>query len=213
MARHTNSNSESETSRSRNTHGGNNSNGGNNNNDNSGTSGKDTNHSTGHGGKHRLNAAQQNYLRELVKTHVTNNHPSLIPIPHPADLSLYSDDFLRRYRDRYNLDCNDNFTLQGYLLGSDIGNQTQSFSNISMNAKADANGKTTEKLLKQSKKSKEKVQGGISKPTTKRVMRDELVAKVADHFNTNQPREVNVVPQFIYKVRNRNRRFRMEFRD
>lgn len=173
MARRTtNSASESETTTTTTTRGrsqGSGSQGGNSNNSNTNSS----------SGKHRTTAAQQAYIKELVRTHITNNHPNLKPQPHPTDISAYSDQFLRKYRDRYKLDCPDNYTLQGYLLGSTVGSQTVS-------------------------------QGKIQKD---RVSRDKLVDVVSKHWNSVQYKEAVVIPQFIYKVRNKKRQFRMEFRD
>ena len=68
--------------------------------------------------KQRLTTAQQQYLKDLVRTHVTNNHPDLTPKPDPMDFESYSDDFLRRYKDRFQLNVEDHLSIQGYLVGS-----------------------------------------------------------------------------------------------
>lgn len=112
MARNPNSNSESE-SRSRA--------------NNTGASGPKAGVSSRSNVKQRLTAAQQQYIKDLVKTHITNNHPQFLAKTDPVDFESYSDDFLRRYKDRFQLDVEDNMTLRGYLLGSQLGSKTYSY--------------------------------------------------------------------------------------
>lgn len=112
MARNPNSNSESE-SRSRAT--------------NTATSGPKPGVSSRSNVKQRLTTTQQQYIKDLVKRHITNNHPHNLPKTDPVDFESYSDDFLRRYKDRFQLDVEDNMTLKGYLLGSQLGSKTFSY--------------------------------------------------------------------------------------
>ncbi|QLG73543.1 hypothetical protein HG535_0F00530 [Zygotorulaspora mrakii] len=166
MARPTNSNSESE-SRTRAT-----------------TSGGAVGNTTGgarSNTKQRLTAAQQQYLKDLVKTHVTNNHPDLTPKPTPIDFESYPDQFLRQYKERFKLKIEDNMTIQGYLLGSQLGAKTCSYKK---NAQSH----------------------------DRRVHKKELATEVKKHFTSYGIKEAECIPQFIYKVKNQKKKFRMEFR-
>lgn len=133
-------------------------------------------------GKQRLTVAQQQYLKELVRAHVHNNHEDNFPHPHPLDFEAYSSDFLRRYKDRHQLSVKDNMTLQGYLLGSKLGMHTES-----------------------QKKNK------LSLPDS-RITKKELAGEVKRHFMANSVKEAECIPTFIYKVKNSRKKFRMEFR-
>lgn len=151
------------------------------------TSGSGSNtksNSSGSGsGKHRLNAAQQQYLKDLVNTHITNNHRDIVnPKYGPSDFEHYSDDFLRRYKDHYSLNCPDNMTINGYLLGSELGSKTYSF-----------------------KRNK------VSAPDA-RILKKDLAAEVKRHFNSYPVKEMDCIPQFIYKVKNQKKKFKMEFK-
>lgn len=134
------------------------------------------------GGKQRLTAAQQQYLKELVKTHIHSNHPDNTPQPHPANFESYSDDFLRRYKDHFHLPLEDNMSIQGYLLGSDLGTKTYSF---------------------------RRNQKGVP---DSRVSKRELAMEVKRHFTAYSVKETECIPAFIYKVKNQKKKFRMEFR-
>ena len=142
-------------------------------------SGSNTNSSSN---KQRLTAAQQQYLKSLVSSHITNNHPDLQPKYSPVDFEHYSDEFLRNYKDRFALDTQDNMTFQGYLLGSRLGSKTYSFR-----------------------------RNMIGTPDA-RVHKKELSEKVARHFDQQQVKEMECIPQFVYKVKNQKKKFRMEFR-
>lgn len=132
--------------------------------------------------KQRLTAAQQQYLRDLNRKHITNNHPDLIPRPDPVDFESYSDEFLRRYKDHYGIDARDNLTLPGYLLGSQIGSRTYSYR-----------------------------QNHPDNPHH-RVTKRELASQVSRHFTAHTVKEADCIPQFIYKVKNQKRKFRIEFK-
>ncbi|KAL3234528.1 Transcriptional regulatory protein SAP30 [Nakaseomyces bracarensis] len=175
MARGGNSNSESESTRRQ--HNGNNSN-----NASNTTSAGSNSQSSRSNAKQRLTQAQQQYIRELVNEHITNNDPTLIEKPHPLDFEKYSDDFIRAYKDRYNLDIPDHMTLQGYLLGSELGKRTISY-----------------------KRNQETVPGA-------RITKKEAVEHIKKHFESQSVKEADCVPNFIYKVRNQKKRFRMEFK-
>lgn len=131
--------------------------------------------------KQRLTAAQQQYIRDLVKTHVTNNHPSLGPKQDPVDFEKYSDDFLRRYKDHYHIDIPDNMTLRGYLLGSQLGSKTHSYK-----------------------------QNRPGSPSA-RVAKKDLASEVKRHFTSHTIKEAECIPHFIYKVKSQKRKFKMEF--
>lgn len=132
--------------------------------------------------KQRLTAAQQQYLRDLSRKHITNNHADLEIKPEPVDFESYSDEFLRRYKDHYGIDAQDNMTLPGYLLGSQLGSKTYSYR---QNQPADPQS---------------------------RVAKRHLASQVSKHFTAHTVKEAECIPQFIYKVKNQKRRFRMEFK-
>lgn len=179
MARATNSNSESDSKSGRSTKGSK-PNGGSGSGNGSGSgSGSGANQ-----GKQRLTAAQQQYLKNLVNSHITNNHPDIVnPKYNPVDFEHYSDEFLRNYKDHFNLNIQDNMTFKGYLLGSKLGSKTFSFE-----------------------------RNRIGKPDA-RVHKKELSEKVAKHFEAQPVKEMECIPQFIYKVKNQKKKFRMEFRN
>lgn len=200
MARPVNTNAETE-SRGRPTQGGgyasnnngssNNNNGSNNNNNNNNNSNNNSNNSNNNNGptssgrtngKQRLTAAQQQYIKNLIETHITDNHPDLRPKSHPMDFEEYTDAFLRRYKDHFQLDVPDNLTLQGYLLGSKLGAKTYSY--------------------------KRNTQGQHDK----RIHKRDLANVVRRHFDEHSIKETDCIPQFIYKVKNQKKKFKMEFR-
>lgn len=146
-------------------------------------SGSNSATTTRNNGKQRLTTAQQQYLRDLTKTHVHNNHPENFPKPHPLDFEPYSDEFLRRYKDHFNLPLEDNLSLAGYLLGSQLGEKTYSFQR---NQKSVSDARVTKK---------------------------KLALEVKKHFTAYTVKETECIPAFIYKVKNQKKRFKMEFTD
>ncbi|SCU89071.1 LAME_0E02124g1_1 [Lachancea meyersii CBS 8951] len=134
-------------------------------------------------GKQRLTNAQQQYLKDLIRTHVHRNHPDSTPKPDPVDFEAYSDDFLRRYKDHFQLPLEDNLSLRGYLLGSKLGQKTYSY-------------KRNEKGVPDA-----------------RVTKKKLASEVKKHFTSYNVKETECIPAFIYKVKNQKKRFKMEFRD
>lgn len=176
MARGGNSNSESESTRRN--HNTTNSQG----NGSNSTSAGSNAQSSRSNAKQRLTQAQQQYLRELVNEHITNNDPTQVEKPHPLDFESYSDDFIRAYKDHYNLDIPDQMTLQGYLLGSELGKRSISY-----------------------KRNQDGVPGA-------RITKQEAIEHVKNHFESQSVKEADCVPNFIYKVRNQKKRFRMEFK-
>ncbi|SCU97357.1 LADA_0H05864g1_1 [Lachancea dasiensis] len=134
-------------------------------------------------GKQRLTTAQQQYLKDLVNTHVHNNHPDTRIKPHPVDFEAYSDSFLRRYKDRFKLPLEDNLSLQGYLLGSKLGEKTYT------HRRNEGRGPDA------------------------RVTKKQLALEVKKHFTAHNVKETECIPAFIYKVKNRKKSFKMEFRD
>lgn len=188
MARYTYSNSESEAGRRTSVYHSNGNGPGSGAGGSAGTNGAyggSENSSSGHLGpktKQRLTAAQQQHIKELLQRHVTNNDPRAKPLQDPHEFEHYSDEFLRKYCDRYGLDCPDNMTLAGYLLGSALGSKTQSW-----------------------RKNKPGQPGA-------RVTKQEVALAVKKHFATQSVREADCIPQFLYKIKNRGRRFRMEFK-
>ncbi|CAI4048841.1 hypothetical protein SKDZ_13G3880 [Saccharomyces kudriavzevii ZP591] len=168
----------------------NNNNNNNNNNSNSNNNNINSSNNNGNGpvsngranGKQRLTAAQQQYIKNLIETHITDNHPDLRPKSHPMDFEEYTDAFLRRYKDHFQLDVPDSLTLQGYLLGSELGAKTYSYRR-----------NTQEKH-------------------DKRIHKKDLANVVRRHFDEHSIKETDCIPQFIYKVKNQKKKFKMEFR-
>ncbi|CCK72123.1 Sap30p KNAG_0J00400 [Huiozyma naganishii CBS 8797] len=137
-------------------------------------------------GANKLTSAQQQYLRDLVRTHITNNHPRLAQGNNgpgqPLDFERYSDEFLRKYRDTFELDVADNLTMAGYLLGSPLGEKTFSYKRD----KADPRGPRVQKAV--------------------------LASACQRHFTAYQAKEQDLISHFIYKVKNQNKKFKMEFK-
>lgn len=134
-------------------------------------------------GKQKPTAAEQQYLKDLVARHVTDNHPDKItPKYEPDDFEHYSDEFLRKYKDHFKLNVPDDITLRGYLLGSRLGAKTYSYKR---NERGQPNA---------------------------RVMKSELAREVKRHFESMSIKEADCIPRFIYRVKNRKRQFRMQFK-
>lgn len=133
-------------------------------------------------GKQRLTAAQQQYIKNLIETHITNNHADLRPTSHPVDFEEYTDAFLRRYKDHFQLDVPDNLTLQGYLLSSKLGAKTYSYKR------------------------------NTQEQHDARIHKKDLANVVRRHFDEHSIKETDCIPQFIYKVKNQKKKFKMEFR-
>ncbi|CCE63936.1 hypothetical protein TPHA_0G01000 [Tetrapisispora phaffii CBS 4417] len=134
-------------------------------------------------GKQRPTVTQNQYIKNLVKTHITNNHPALTELPHPLDFDKYDESILRKYKDHFKLDVPDNLTLRGYLLGSALGLRTFS-------------GKKNQ----------------IGKPGA-RITKNKLANEVKTHFDNYSVKENTCVPHFIYKVKTQKKKFKMEFKD
>lgn len=132
--------------------------------------------------KQRLSAAQQQYLKELNRKHIHDNHPKNFETPHPLDFEYYSNDFLRHYKDRFKLNLADNLSIHGFMLGSQIGCRTYSYKRNN------------------------------SSSGDSRITKSELAKGVRNHFDNYAIREAECVPQFIYKVKNSKKKFRMEFK-
>ena len=73
-------------------------------------------------------------------------------------------------------------TLQGYLLGSELGKRTISYKR------------------------------NVSSVPGHRITKTEAASKIKKHFNSLSIKETECIPNFIYKVRNQKKKFKMEFR-
>lgn len=137
---------------------------------------------------------QQQYLKDLTTRHINNNHPKLFNTKQnaaPLDLNYYDDDFLRRYKDHYNLNTVDNFTLSGFLLKSPVGELTHTMNHDNNNSNPDATNNKNN--------------------SSERSSREDLVKSCQEHLNNVQVKELDLIPQFIYKVRKHKNKFKMEF--
>lgn len=138
---------------------------------------------------------QQQYLKDLLNRHINNNHPKLFSSMEntaPLELSNYDDEFLRRYKDHYHLKTLDNSTLAGFLLQSPVGELTYTGSVYNNN-----NNNTASHGKKQH--------------APARSSREELVKSCQEHLDNVQVKELELIPQFIYKVRKQKSKFKMEF--
>ncbi|KAL6942598.1 hypothetical protein ACO0QE_003781 [Hanseniaspora vineae] len=193
--------------------------------DNDSHQGKKTGNAGGHGST-KATHAQQAYLRQLVAKHVTNNHPDLEQRPHPLDFENYSSDFLRRYKDKYGLPTkSDNMSLQGYLLGSELGTKTSSWKKINHSAvrKPQIRGRASVSSGSSSSSSSgdsDVHEGSSLAPSLsltdeiikgKRVSKKVLADSVKKHFMSSSIKESECIPQFIYKIKNDKMKFKMEF--
>lgn len=134
----------------------------------------------------RLTSQQQQYLKELVKTHITNNKPTFhhngtqdISQYHPFDSQLRKMDYsvLRKYSHRYQLnDDRDNVTLTGMLLQSPLGTHTITYTN-----------------------------------QRNRVEKRSYVARCNEHYKQTSAKEMDSMAQFIYKVKFQDKNFKMSF--
>lgn len=160
----------------------------------------DTPHGKTNGGKKhannnndssRLNAQQQQYLKELNKTHITNNKPSFSHMGNTSDLSTYrsfdkqlrmeDDTIIRKYSHRHHLNENkDNVTLTGDLLNSDLGQRTMT-------------GRRSRDIA------------------SARVDKKSFVDNCTTHWQNQPAREMDVMSQFIYKVKHQKKDFKMTF--
>ncbi|KAL6939208.1 hypothetical protein ACO0RG_003037 [Hanseniaspora osmophila] len=207
---------------------------GNNNGNHGGSNKKHSNENDSHQSKKSGNAgghgssksthAQQAYLKDLIATHVTNNHPDLQDRPHPLDFESYSSDFLRRYKDKYELPIrSDNMSLQGYLLGSKLGAKTFSWKKINHNSvrKPQIRGRASVSSgsSNSSRDSEVQEEQNVASSMTltdeiikgKRVSKKVLADSVKAHFLTSNIKESECIPQFIYKIKNDKMKFKMEF--
>ncbi|CAL9736056.1 transcriptional regulatory protein Sap30p [Monosporozyma servazzii] len=134
----------------------------------------------------RLTSQQQQYLKELVRTHITDNKPIFhhdgtqdISQYHPFDLQSRKMDYsvLRKYSHKYQLnDDKDNVTLTGMLLQSPLGTHTASYANQS-----------------------------------NRVEKKTYVARCNEHYKQTSAKEMDTMAQFIYKVKFQDKNFKMSF--
>ncbi|KAH3903601.1 Sap30p SCDLUD_001245 [Saccharomycodes ludwigii] len=161
------------------------SNSGNTNTKDSSDSQKKTNNNNNHNNSssNRLTQAQQQYLKDLVKEHVTNNYdPKNKAAPHPLDFEKSDDKFLRKYKDHFDLSLQDNMTLNGFMLNTKLGAKTESW---------------------------KKIHGNTNSPV--RIEKAKLANEVKKHFTSYNLKESECIPTFIYKVRNNGKKFKMEF--
>lgn len=179
---------------------------------------KDDHHSnkTGRGGKHsnsnhgnsnnnsshndtsatRLNLQQQQYLKNLVKRHVTNNKPTFshngtqdLSKYHEFDYQLRQTDYsvLRRYSHKFHLnEDKDNVTLTGMLLQSPLGLHTITSHYCNQSNTRNGNNKH-------------------------RVDKQKYVKRCNDHLKQQSLKEMDTISQFIYKVKHHSKDFKMTF--
>lgn len=158
-----------------------------------GRGGKHSNNSHGHNDSSttRPNAQQQQYLKDLVRRHITNNKPSFshngtqdLSKYHDFDYQLRQVDYsvLRGYSHRFHLnEDKDNVTLTGMLLQSPLGLHTMTSHYAQINS------------------------------NNNRVNKQKYVKRCNDHFKQRSVKELDTISQFIYKVKHYNEDFKMTF--
>lgn len=156
-----------------------------------------------------------------------------------VNFNEFDDKFLRLYKDRFKLNnLRDNYSLNGYLLQTELGSKTVSFrknnkstfepkcispkeekestpEEIEQQNSLAANNQTKYQTQKEKEKSKmlqlkENLDNTIIKGN--RTSREELVREVETHFKDSyQVKETEAISQFIYKVRYDSKKFKLEF--
>lgn len=139
----------------------------------------------------RLNSQQQQYLKNLNKSHISNNKPTFshngttdLSTYHPFNHDLRQTDYtiLRNYSHRFKLnDAKDNITLTGFILQSPLGTHTNIHTKYS------------------------------SSPLNNRINKKTYTNQINQHFKQQQVKEMDTISQFIYKVKFQNEKFKMTF--
>lgn len=123
------------------------------------------------------NAAAQAAQAELLARHIHSNGPKEKKAVDPLDFDSLPDKTLRKYRDHYNLPVKNSFSMDGYLLASEIGKKSYSYRN----------------------------RDRITKP--------ELSNAVKKHFLSQTVKESEIITNFIYKVNNQEKAFKLNFKN
>ncbi|VEU20052.1 DEKNAAC100271 [Brettanomyces naardenensis] len=128
--------------------------------------------------------------KEYVAKHVHSNGPQDFPVPDPMDFSRWTEEQLRKYRELY-LNPNhvispDIKTFQGYMLEANkLGESTESYIKNEQNADQNLYDYRTH---------------------------EDLRNNVEDHFNNHlNVKESEVIVNFLYKVKNEDKNFRLYF--
>ncbi|GMF60045.1 unnamed protein product [[Candida] boidinii] len=158
--------------------------------------GSNTHHSTNSRAstkaRHQAMLQQQ---KEFLAKYIHSNGPDDLPKSDPMDFNNWSEEDLRRYRDTFltspGVAAPDIKTFQGYLVESELGQHSESYIQ---------NELTKTKV--------ENNQASISDVRT----RNDLRKLVEEHFNnTLVAKESETITNFMYKVKNEDKIFRMYF--
>lgn len=128
--------------------------------------------------------------KEYVAKYVNSNGPQDHPVPDPMDFSSWTEEQLRKYRELYlnpnHIVSSDIKTFQGYMLeGTKLGESTESYLKNEQNKQANVYEYRT---------------------------RDQLRNTVEDDFKNNMSvKENDVIVNFLYKVKNEDKNFRLYF--
>ncbi|GME85680.1 unnamed protein product [Ambrosiozyma monospora] len=139
--------------------------------------------------KHRQQALIQQQ-KEFVLKYVHKNGPSDFPKKDPMDFSNWSVEQLRKYRELYlnpsNIISPDVKTFQGFMLeNSKLGESTDAYIKNEMSKEQNVYDYRTN---------------------------DDLRKNVEEHFNSQlNVKESEVITNFIYKVKNEDKKFRIYF--
>ncbi|CAH2354492.1 transcriptional regulatory protein Sap30p [[Candida] railenensis] len=123
------------------------------------------------------NSSVQQAQQDYIAKHVTSNGPYDGPKINPLDFENLPVESLIKYNRKFNLNSENPYTINGYMLKSEIGKKTISYK-------------------KNSKKNSSK----------------ELAATVKKHFQNLPCRENEVITNFLYKVKNQDKDFKLSFK-
>jgi histone deacetylase complex subunit SAP30 len=101
------------------------------------------------------NAAAQAAQAELLARHIHSNGPNEKVIEDPMDFDTLPDQTLRDYKELYHLPMKSAYTMNGYLLASDIGKKTLSYKNRDRVAKPELAAAVKRHMLSQPVKESE----------------------------------------------------------
>ncbi|EGV63405.1 hypothetical protein PSN45_004315 [Yamadazyma tenuis] len=130
----------------------------------------------------RARTAQQQAQQEFLSKHINSNGPQDKVKIDPLDFNAFTADELNNYSKRYNLGFPECQSLKLDVLNSEIGKKT-------LSSKKHNKGKRTEKIEKY-----------------------ELSHNLKQHFLSSSVKENEVITNFLYKVRNDDKDFKLEFK-
>lgn len=123
------------------------------------------------------NSSIQQAQQDFIAKHITSNGPYDQPKINPLDFENLPVELLIKYNRKFNLNSENLYTINGYMLKSEIGKKTISY-----------------------------------KKNSKKTSSKELAATVKKHFQNLPCRENEVITNFLYKVKNQDKDFKLSFK-